>query len=358
MATLKLDQLTKRYGSVQAVSGLTLEVNDGEFVVLLGKPGAGKSTTLKMIAGVEEPSFGSVSIGDRVVNDLPPEKRNVTLAFESYALYPHWTVRQNIEFPLRAPGRGLSPTDRNARITRVAQLLEIEHLLDRKPSQLSGGQRQRVSLGRALARSGIADITLLDEPIAHLDARLRHALRGELKRFQREGSATTLYSTPDYIEASAIADRVAVLIDGRLHQYASPVDLYDRPADLQVASMVGDPKINIFPLKDGKPVISLDGTTVPLPAVPGGTGYIGIRPAHFQLSPSEAPGSLPGKVYVTEPMGYDQVIRVEAGEFLVNVKVPLVGNAYSIGQPVWLTPNWQATYLFDTSGQRMNGGYR
>ena len=173
-----------------------------------------------MIAGVEELSSGTISFDEEVVTDLPPERRDVAMAFESYVLYPHWNVRQNLEFSLRAPGRELSPEERGRRVKRVAELLEIGELMQRRPSQLSGGQRQRVSLGRALVRNGKA--ALLDEPISHLDARLRHDLRAELKRHQRENGVTTLYATPDFTEAAAIADRVAVLIDGQVRQFSRP----------------------------------------------------------------------------------------------------------------------------------------
>jgi multiple sugar transport system ATP-binding protein len=356
MSTVKLEGVAKRYGETRGVSDLTLECRDGEFVVIFGRPGAGKTTTLNLVAGIEDVTSGKVYIGERLVNDLPPQKRNVAMAFESYALYPHWSVRNNLEFPLRAPGRQLSTDERAARIKRVAELLEISHLLDRRPRQLSGGQRQRVSLGRALVRP--SNVTLLDEPIAHLDARLRHSLRGELKRYQRENGTTTLYTTPDYVEAFGIADRVVVLIDGRVRQFASPGDVYDKPADVDVAKMVGDPPMNIFPLADSSSRISLGGTQIPLPGLQNGTKYIGIQPTDINLSSSTVKGAIPGKVYVAEPMGYDQVVRVEVDKHIVHAKASLEDGAYHIGQRVWLSPDWRRSHLFDVDGKRLEEGQR
>ena len=271
MSRVQLKKIDKRYGEKAAVSDLNLECENGEFVVLFGRPGAGKTTTLKMIAGVEDPSSGAIFFDDQVVSDWPPEKRDVAMAFESYVLYPHWTVRENLEFSLRAPGRELSSDERERRIKRVAELLEIGALLRRLPNQLSGGQRQRVSLGRALVRH--AKAALLDEPISHLDARLRHDLRGELKLHQRGNGVTTLYATPDFTEASAIADRIAVLIDGQLRQFAVPEEVYDAPADREVALMAGDPKINLFNVSldpDGRADLVFAHTVVSIPAVPAG----------------------------------------------------------------------------------------
>lgn len=353
MSRVKLDSLTKRFGQTVAISDLSLECQDGEFIVLLGRPGAGKSTTLKIVAGVEETTAGNIYFDDQPIGKLPPEKRNVAMAFESYALYPHWSVRQNLEFPLRAPGRNLSPHERTSQIKQVTDLLEISHLVDRRPGQLSGGQRQRVSLGRALVRR--ANVTLLDEPIAHLDARLRNSLRGELKHYQRERGATTIYTTPDYAEASGIADRIAVLIDGRVRQFASPATIYDEPADLDVALMAGDPKMNILRLPDNSGALQVDGTRITVPGLLTGARSIGLRPTDIRISPTVVPGAIPGRVYVTEPMGYDQVVRVEAGSDLINVKTLLAEGNFGIEQRVWLVPNWERRHMFDEDGIRLIG---
>ncbi|MBN9389792.1 MAG: ABC transporter ATP-binding protein [Chloroflexi bacterium] len=355
MSSVKLEALTKKYGDNLAISNLNLECQQGEFIVLLGRPGAGKSTTLKLIANIEELSSGNIYFNDQLINNIPTENRNVAMAFESYALYPHWTVRKNLEFPLKAPGRNIPAAEQEARIRRVAELLEIAHLLDRKPSQLSGGQRQRVSLGRALVRP--ASVTLLDEPIAHLDARLRHSLRGELKQYQREQNATTFYTTPDYVEATAIADKIAVLIDGQVRQFATPEVVYDEPADIEVATIVGDPKMNILPLAPGATRLEINEAWLQLPPLPPEAGYIGIRPVNIQIFENAHPYAIRGTVYVTEPMGYEQVIRVEAGEQLLNIKTLLTTGTFSIGQTVWLQPDWTTIHVFDRSGQRLKGGF-
>lgn len=354
MSGIKLDSLTKRYGETVALSNLTLECEDGEFIVLLGRPGAGKSTTLKIVAGVEETTAGNVYFDGRPMGALAPEKRNVAMAFESYALYPHWSVRQNLEFPLQAPGRNLASSERTRQIKQVTDLLEISHLIDRRPGQLSGGQRQRVSLGRALVRR--ANVTLLDEPIAHLDAHLRNSLRGELKHYQRERGATTMYTTPDYTEASGIADRIAVLIDGKVRQFASPATIYDEPADLDVALMAGDPKMNILRLPDNSGALNAGGTRIPVPGLPSGARYVGLRPTDIRISHELVPGAIPGRVYVTEPMGYDQVVRVEAGGDMINVKALLAAGNLEIGQRVWLVPNWKRKRVFNEEGLSLKGG--
>jgi ABC-type sugar transport system ATPase subunit len=354
MSRVQLKKIDKQYGEKAAVSGLDLDCENGEFVVLFGRPGAGKSTTLKMIAGIEDPSSGSIFFDGQVVSELPSEKRDVAMAFESYVLYPHWTVRQNLEFSLRAPGRQLSSEERDRRIKRVADLLEINTLLRRHPSQLSGGQRQRVSLGRALVRH--AKAALLDEPISHLDARLRHDLRGELKLHQRENGVTTLYATPDFTEASAIADRIAVLIDGQLRQFAAPEEVYDRPADREVALMAGDPKINLFAVSfdpDGRADLICAQIVVPIPAVPAGVKYVGVRPSDISILDQAEAHAIPGTIYVAEPMGYDQLVRIEVGDQIVIVRLPLAGNDYQIGQPVWLRPDWSKRHLFDGAGKSL-----
>jgi ABC-type sugar transport system ATPase subunit len=354
VSRIKLKEIEKRYGEKSAVSDLNLECDNGEFMVLFGPPGAGKTTILKMIAGVEEVTSGTIIFDENVVTELPPEGRDVAMAFESYVLYPHWSVRQNLEFSLRAPGRELPLAERDRRIKRVAELLEISTLLRRRPSQLSGGQRQRVSLGRALVRNGKA--ALLDEPISHLDARLRHDLRGELKRHQHENGVTTLYATPDFTEAFAIADRIAVLIDGKVRQFAHPEVVYDTPTDRDVALMAGDPKMNLFSVSfdpDGRAVLVFAHTLIPIPPVPAGVEQIGVRPSDISMLPQPEPYAIPGTIYVAEPMGYDQLVRVEVGSQIVNVRLPLAGNEYQIGQPVWMRPDWKKRHLFEAAGKRL-----
>jgi ABC-type sugar transport system ATPase subunit len=341
MSRLQLIGVSKDYDGRPAVSRLTLECEDGEFLVLLGQSGAGKSTTLRLIAGIEVPTQGEIRFDGEVVSHLPPERRDVAMAFESYALYPHLTVREHLEFPLRAPGRKLAADVIAQRVTHVAELLEIGALLARRPTQLSGGQRQRVSLGRALVRQ--ARLTLLDEPVAHLDARLRHDLRGELKRHQRSSGATSIYATPDFSEAAAVADRIAVLINGELRQVDAPAKVYDHPADVDVALMAGDLKMNLFEAD------RLSGVA----PVPAGAMHVGIRPSDIRVLGRAEPSTLPGKVYVTEPMGYDQIVRVETAGRIATARMPMDQERFEIGQPVWLAPDWGRQHLFDGRGRRL-----
>lgn len=343
LSMLLLDKVSKDFGGVRhAVSRLQLECRDGEFLVLLGQSGAGKSTTLRLIAGIESPTEGEILFDGQPVTHLPPEKRDVAMAFESYALYPHLTVREHLEFPLRAPGRKLPAAVIAERVQRVADLLEIGALLARRPTQLSGGQRQRVSLGRALVRQ--ARFTLLDEPVAHLDARLRHDLRGELKRHQQASGATSIYATPDFSEAAAVADRIAVLVDGELRQIDTPANIYDRPADVDVALLAGDLRMNLF---DADRLVSLT-------AISAGARQVGMRPSEIRVLGRAQPSALAGKVYVSEPMGYDQIVRVVIGDQIVTARMPLDQERFEIGQPVWLAPDWRRQHLFDAQGRRLD----
>lgn len=353
MSTVTLQQVAKRYGDAEVLHGLSLRCRDGELMALCGPPGAGKSTTLKLIAGIEETTAGEILFGGDAVTRLPPERRDVAMAFESYALYPHWSVRRNLEFPLRAPGRRLSAQERAERIERVASLLEIRHLLERHPSQLSGGQRQRVSLGRALVRR--CAVALLDEPIAHLDARLRFDLRGELKRYQHDNGVTTLYATPDFAEAAAIADRIAVLVGGELRQVGTPAEVFDGPADTDVALLAGDPKMNLFPVEPGDggaPRVAVGSTRLAFPALSRQVTTVGVRPTQIRILTRAQDGAIPGTVYVSEPMGEGQVVRVDVGSRVVNVRIPEVGT-YALGQPVWLAPEWATAHRFDQAGKRL-----
>lgn len=246
MAEVELRKVTKRYGETIAVSDLSFVAKNGELLVLLGPPGAGKSSTLKMIAGVEDVTSGEILIGKEVVNHLDPAERDVAMAFETYALYPHLSVFENIAFPLRSPRRArlFSEEEVRKRVLEVAQFLEIDMLLTRKPKELSGGQRQRVSLARCLVRE--PRVFLLDEPIAHLDAKLRHKLRRELKVWQRTKGVTTLYTTTDYLEAFSLGDRIVILDRGMLQQIGTWDEIYDRPANIFVGMVVSDPPMNYF----------------------------------------------------------------------------------------------------------------
>src|SRR6202453_1356926 len=264
-ATVALRKLTKRYGDVEVVRAIDLDIADREFIALVGPSGCGKSTTLRMIAGLEEISGGDVLIGGEIVNDLPPRSRNISMVFQSYALYPHMSVRENMGFSLKIAKR---PVDEIARrVEEAAAILHLEPLLDRKPSQLSGGQRQRVAMGRAIVRE--PQVFLFDEPLSNLDAKLRNQMRIEIKRLQKSLNVTTIYVTHDQIEAMTLADRIVVMKDGLIAQVGAPTELYDDPPHQFVAGFIGAPAMNFFPgtieaATDGALEFSSDAFAAPL----------------------------------------------------------------------------------------------
>jgi ABC-type sugar transport system ATPase subunit len=354
---LQLRRITKSYANRRVLDSVDLQCVPGEFFVLFGPSGAGKSTLLRTIAGIEHPDLGDVLIGGRDVADVPASKRNVAMAFESYALYPHLSVRENLNFPLVAPPRRLLASERDDRITRVANLLEIASLLERYPYQLSGGQRQRVSLGRALVRD--ASVTLLDEPIAHLDARLRHSLRGDLKNFQKSREATTIYATPDYFEAFAVADKIGVLVDGRLRQVGTPHDIYARPAEIAVAALVGDPHMNMFAV-DGQGRVKVGGQSIQLQninpaAVAAGAAHVGLRPSGIEiLLQGDDPQALPATTIMVDPIGQEAIVGLELNpEGTAVARTSLGDPPIRARQQVWIKPDWREAYYFDQSGLRI-----
>ena len=247
MATVTFDHVYKRYGDVTAVSDLNLEIGDGEFMVLVGPSGCGKTTSLRMIAGLEEITEGQLRIGDKVVNDVAPKDRDIAMVFQSYALYPHMSVRDNLAFGLKL--RKVPKSDIDKRISEAAGILQLEKLLDRKPKELSGGQRQRVALGRAIVRD--PKVFLFDEPLSNLDAKLRVGMRAELARLHDRLGVTTVYVTHDQVEAMTLGDRICVMQDGRVAQIGAPLDVYRRPASVFVARFLGSPPMNIVPM--GRP---------------------------------------------------------------------------------------------------------
>lgn len=277
MAKIILDNVGKRYGPVQAIKGVSLEISDGELIVLVGPSGCGKSTLLRMIAGLENITSGEISIGDRVVNDLEPSERDIAMVFQNYALYPHMTVFDNLAYGLK--NRGMGKEEIQRRINEAAKALEIEPFLERKPRQLSGGQRQRIAMGRAIVREPAA--FLFDEPLSNLDAKLRVQMRVEIKRLQRSLGTTSVYVTHDQMEAMTLADRLVVLNGGLVEQVGLPIDLYEKPATTFVATFIGSPSMNL-----------LDGLTgsgwslSPQAKVPVGAKTLGIRPE--DLHPLEA----------------------------------------------------------------------
>src|SRR4051795_13135534 len=295
MGRVALDHVSKRFDDVAAVDDLTLEVADEEFLVLLGPSGCGKSTALRMIAGLEEPSAGTITIGDRVVNDVEAKDRDVAMVFQSYALYPHMSVRKNIEFPLRS--RRLPPAERTQLVREAAESLALEPLLDRKPAQLSGGQRQRVALARAIVREPAA--FLMDEPLSNLDAKLRVQTRAELVELQRRLQATVVYVTHDQVEAMTMGHRIAIMSDGVLQQVGAPQDVYAAPANLFVARFIGTPPMNTVP----GPVVGESDAVV-----------IGLRPEHLAFAGADAPEpGFDATVTVVESLGHERHVICRVG---------------------------------------------
>lgn len=312
MSELTLQNISKTFGSITALKDVSFSVNDNEFFVLLGPTGAGKSTTLRVICGLEKPDSGNILLDGQICNDFTPSDRDVAIVFQQYSLYPTMTVYDNMAFPLRAPGRKVPEAEIRQKIEAAAEKLRITHLLKRKTVQLSGGEMQRVSIGRAIVRR--PRVFLMDEPLSNLDAKLREALRAELKHLQKVEGVTTLYVTHDQIEALTMADRIGVLNQGRLVQVGSPEDIYDRPSNTYVAKLVGTPRINLLPAEceNGKIHITDLGITLHLSEkiqLPQRL-TIGIRPEDVQLDPA---GTLKGEVELTEPLGAESVVHIKIG---------------------------------------------
>ncbi len=330
--------VAKRFDEVTALEALDLRVPEGAFLVLLGPSGCGKTTALRILAGLELPTAGTVHIGDRDVTRLQPRDRDVAMVFQSYALYPHMTVGENIGYPLRI--RDVPAKERAAAVLRVAGALEVEHLLDRRPRQLSGGQRQRIALARAIIREPA--VFLMDEPLSNLDAKLRTTMRGEIKRLQRRLAATTLYVTHDQAEALTMADLVAVMSAGRLQQLAPPEELYDRPANRFVATFVGNPPMNVLPGvldPEGRSFV-VAGTGLSLgprfgSCAEAGAVELGVRAEDLTLTDRGEEGTIAGEIYVVEPMGNEVLVDVLVGEERVTVRADR-GYRAAIGSPVGL----------------------
>jgi len=326
---VELTHVTKRFGDVTAVRDLTLTVEDRELMVLLGPSGCGKSTVLRLIAGLEDPAGGSVTIGGRDVTGVDPRRRDVAMVFQSYALYPHMTVRRNMEFPLRL--RDVGKAERRRLVEDAAALLGLSELLDRRPAQLSGGQRQRVALARATVRR--PKVFLMDEPLSNLDARLRVQMRIDLVELQRRLAVTTIYVTHDQVEAMTMGDRVAVMRDGRLEQVGTPQEVYDRPATLFVASFIGSPPMNLLAARHFG--LHLDGRQL----------LVGVRPEHVRLG---ADGPLVGRVVRVESLGHEYLVscRLEDDEIVV-ARWSTLERAPDEGALVRITAHPSHLHLFD-----------
>ena len=336
MADISLRDASKRFGEEVAVEGIDLDVADGEFVVILGPTGAGKTTTLRLIAGLETPDAGEIRIGGRDVTGEPPAARDLAFVFQQYSLYPHMTAYDNMAFPLRAPARRVGEPLIREKITEVARLLHIGHKLDSKATQLSGGEMQRVAIGRALVRDPAA--YLMDEPLSSLDAKLRSELRLELKRIQREMGATIVYVTHDQIEAMTMADRIGVLREGRLVQIGTPREIYEAPRNLYVASRLGTPAMNLIP-----------GDLLPVEGKPAGTATVGARTEHLHLTRAREGGGV-GTVRRIEHLGDQTPIHVAVGGHTL-VTLGDAAPALQAGDRVDV--RLDAPLFFDRDGERL-----
>ncbi|PWH20090.1 MAG: ABC transporter ATP-binding protein [Ardenticatenia bacterium] len=321
MSHVELQHITKRFKTVTALRDVSFEIQDGEFFVLLGPTGAGKTTTLRVIAGLEQQTYGHVLFDGEIVDDLPPPDRDIAFVFQQYSLYPNMSVYDNLAFPLRAPMRRMSEAEIRQRVYQAAEILRITHLLERRTSHLSGGEMQRVSLGRAIVRQ--PRIFLMDEPLSNLDAKLREALRVELKHIQKTQGSTTLFVTHDQIEALTMADRIAVLNKGRIVQIGNPTDIYDRPATIFVAQLVGVPRINLVDARCDDGTISIVNSSVHLPKPVSGdlprTFKLGVRPEHVQLDPQ---GEFVGQLLLIEPLGVESILHIKVGQQSLVCTVP------------------------------------
>jgi multiple sugar transport system ATP-binding protein len=342
----------KNFEGIAALRSLNLFVPDRAFLALLGPSGCGKTTALRILAGLELPTAGKVSIGERDVTRLQPRDRDVAMVFQSYALYPHMRVIENIVYPLRI--RNVSEPECDSKAKEVSAALEIGHLLNRYPRQLSGGQRQRVALARAIVRDPAA--FLMDEPLSNLDARLRLTMRGEIKRLCHRLGATTLYVTHDQAEALTMADLIAVMREGQLQQLAPPSEIYDRPANRFVATFVGVPPMNVLPAEVASEGLLVAKTKLPIASsrrddcLAGKATEIGIRPEDVHLIDPSAPGAVVGEVYVVEPMGNETLVdvRVPSGHLIARARR---GFSASIGSAVGATFDTENACFFDASGQ-------
>lgn len=359
MAGLSLKNVVKRYGSLEVIHGANLEIQDGEFVVFVGPSGCGKSTLLRMIAGLEDISDGQIEIGGKVVNDAEPADRGIAMVFQSYALYPHMTVEENLSFGLRMNGNPKADTE--ARVRRAAEILQINELMQRRPKQLSGGQRQRVAIGRAIVRE--PQVFLFDEPLSNLDAELRVQMRVKISKLHKQLGTTMIYVTHDQTEAMTLADKIVVLRGGRIEQVGAPLDLYDDPENRFVAGFVGSPKMNFLPGKvahetaegvtitlDQAPTFSL---TLPVAARPGIGAPItlGIRPEHFEDAGKAA--DLTVAVDVAEHLGNTSYVYAHLAEELpVIIERPESRHVGKLDRLTISVPANKA-FLFDSDGTRL-----
>lgn len=355
MASVGIRNVRKSFGSAEVMHGINIEITDGEFVALVGPSGCGKSTLLRMVAGLEDVSSGEIHIGDRVVNDVPAKERDIAMVFQNYALYPHMTVAANMSFSLRL--RKVAATQIDASVTRAAEILGLSSVLKRYPRELSGGQRQRVAMGRAIVRD--PKVFLFDEPLSNLDAKLRVAMRTEVKELHQRLKTTVLYVTHDQIEAMTMSDRIVVMNGGVVEQIGTPLDLYDKPKNLFVATFIGSPSMNLLEgvVADSPTRVHMaDGfyLEVPQPAsvVPGQAVVAGIRPEHVTL----ADKGIEARVRVVEPTGAETQVLCEVGAQQI-LAIARERRRFAPGDRVRLHIHSADVHLFDAqSGQRLSCG--
>ncbi len=348
MAAIEVEEITKLWGATRAVDGVSFTVEEGSFVVLLGPSGCGKSTILRILAGLEEPSSGRVRIDGRDMTRAAPAERRLSMVFQSYALFPHLDVRENILFGLKV--RRVDRGERERRLARVAELVGLSDLLDRKPAQLSGGQRQRVALARAIISEH--PICLMDEPLSNLDAKLRQEMRIELRALQRRLAMTVVYVTHDQAEAMSMADRIILMRAGRIEQEGGPDELYERPATLFAASFVGTPPMNLLILEDGPEGAVIAGSTAVVGRGPGRGRVLGIRPEHVRILTE---GGIPAELLATDYLGADTVVSARIGNQRLGIRVAGRFRAAS-GTPIRIGWSPEHLHLFDArSGRRESG---
>jgi multiple sugar transport system ATP-binding protein len=353
MAGVVLENIRKSYGNVDVIKGVDLEINDGEFTVFVGPSGCGKSTLLRMIAGLEDISAGEMFIGEKRVNDLPPKDRSVAMVFQSYAIFPHMTVRENIGFGLTIAKT--PKAEKDSKVQEAARILQMEHLLDRRPSQLSGGQRQRVAIGRAITRK--PEVFLFDEPLSNLDAALRMDMRMEIGKLHQQLGATMIYVTHDQVEAMTLADKIVVLKDGEVMQAGAPMDLYHYPKNLFVAGFLGAPSMN-FSIVD---IVKIDGEhiTVKSDAIAetdvnaqgrsfaiGDKATLGLRPQYLSIVDASA-ASMAGTVVLTERLGSETVLNIRLTDGSTMIAAIADDQIFDKGQSVGLAFDAAKAHLFD-----------
>ena len=349
MSEIVLEGVTKRFGRVTAVDNVSFRAESGRFVVLLGPSGCGKSTVLRLIAGLEQPTAGRILIDGNDVTGLAPEKRRVSMVFQSYALFPHLSVAENIVFGLKV--RRTADAERKKRLAAVVELVGLTEQLERKPSQLSGGQRQRVALARAVVAEN--RICLMDEPLSNLDAQLRHGMRVELRALQQRLGMTVVYVTHDQVEAMSMADKIVLIREGRIEQQGSPEALYARPATIFAAKFIGTPAMNLVALSDGRDGATIRGSaSVVAPGKNGAGLMLGVRPEHIRLQKGET--GIPGTVTSAEYHGADTIVTARVGEETLLVRAP--GQlALAAGAPLRVSWDPEAAHLFDSAtGSRVD----